>query len=93
MISEGKMDEIEAIEHRKESVGHLETTTGKPLGKDIDDALRFTLDCDGDEIEWTEEEERKVLRKIDMVILPLVIASSPCLNLPCRPRRLTDHDN
>lgn len=35
-----------------------------------DDALKMALDADGET--WSEEEERHVLRKIDLVVVPLV---------------------
>jgi hypothetical protein len=36
----------------------------------VDDALAFIAGSADDE--WTEEEERRVLRKIDFVVVPLV---------------------
>jgi hypothetical protein len=38
--------------------------------KGVDDALAFIAGSADDE--WTEEEERRVLRKIDFVVVPLV---------------------
>lgn len=41
----------------------------KPI-KGVDDALQFAAEHGSDE--WSEEEERKVLRKIDYRLIPLV---------------------
>lgn len=54
---------------------HTETTEGnlnegKPSIQHADDALAFVTDHEN--VAWTREEEAKVLRKIDLVILPLV---------------------
>lgn len=40
----------------------------------VDDALQMAID--GQDEMWTEEEERKVLWKIDLTITPLVFYSS-----------------
>ena len=48
----------------------LETAAEKTPAKDVDDALRFTLESI--HITWTEKEEKKVVRKIDAVVLSLV---------------------
>jgi hypothetical protein len=40
------------------------------LKSGTDDALQMAID--GQDETWTEEEERRVLRKIDMAITPLV---------------------
>ena len=51
-----------------------EVVEGKPDVRHADDALAFVTGHES--VVWTAEEERKVLRKIDCVILPLV-------HLPC----------
>lgn len=38
--------------------------------KGVDDALGMALDSQ--EETWTEDEERRVLRKIDLVVIPMV---------------------
>lgn len=43
-------------------------------GRGIDDAFRFAVD--GSDVTWTPAEERKVIWKIDAVVLPLVRAYS-----------------
>jgi hypothetical protein len=52
------------IEHNEEAQEPVKTT------KSADDAYRFVLESD--DIEWTEEEERKLLWKIDLRVLVLV---------------------
>lgn len=73
MTPKAEIKTVEAVSQTNtDGVRDLESTKAN-LGKDVDDAFRFTLESEGAEISWTEEEERKVVRKIDMVILPLVI--------------------
>lgn len=49
-----------------------ETTEKNPtiIQPGMDDALQMAID--GQDETWTEQEERRVLRKIDMVLIPLV---------------------
>jgi hypothetical protein len=62
MTSKREIDEVEVAGDRT-----------KVAGPDKDDALQFAL---ANEEPWAEEEERRVLRKIDMVLLPLVSDNS-----------------
>lgn len=59
-------------------VDHIESQKSIKELKGVDDALGFALTHD--EIEWTEQEERKVIRKIDFRLLPLVLFSHPSLH-------------
>ncbi|KAK2801450.1 hypothetical protein FQN51_005344 [Onygenales sp. PD_10] len=43
----------------------------KSIGPGVDDALAFAIG-DGNEVIWTEDEERRILRKIDFLLVPLV---------------------
>ena len=52
----------------------IEDVDGKTQPKDVDDALRFAIQTE--DIDWTKAEERKVVWKIDAVILSLVRSSS-----------------
>jgi hypothetical protein len=59
-------DEIDAV-------SRLETADSTPLKKQtkgLDDALVFV--SGREPIEWTEQEERKVVRKIDFVLVTMV---------------------
>jgi ribulose 1,5-bisphosphate synthetase/thiazole synthase len=52
--------------------GHESNVVAKPtykVGADVDDALQLALI--DTEVSWSEEEERKVVRKIDLVLLPV----------------------
>ncbi|KAK2770490.1 hypothetical protein FQN53_005501 [Emmonsiellopsis sp. PD_33] len=40
----------------------------KSIGPGVDDALAFAIG-DGDEVVWTEDEERRILRKIDFLLI------------------------
>jgi hypothetical protein len=44
---------------------------------EADDALQMALDSQGDT--WTEEEEARVLRKIDFIMVPMVCNTAPAL--------------
>lgn len=57
------------VEHDEESVQELKT------GHAVDDALQFVREHD--EIDWTPEEERKILWKIDIRIIVLVSKRAP----------------
>ena len=60
--------EAEAIEGFRQD--DVESEIGKNTSRDVDDALRFTLESN--QVTWTEEQERKVVRKIDAVVLSMV---------------------
>lgn len=45
--------------------------SGEPIQKkEVDDVLRFAIESEN--LTWTPEEEAKVVRKIDFIILPMV---------------------
>jgi hypothetical protein len=63
-------EEITIVETATTSSG--EQHEEKIVIKRADDAFQFAADAE--EISWTPAEERRVVRKIDVVILPLVSA-------------------
>lgn len=65
-----------AYNHAGPGIGEVEDLK-LPVGKDVDVAAAFLLQLDPSitETPITEEEARKVLRKIDWTILPLLTAS------------------
>jgi MFS transporter, ACS family, allantoate permease len=69
-MSNSKVDSeaIERVDSIVPSIGAIEK--GDYQGKRVDDALQFALERG--QATWTIEEEAKVLRKIDMTLLPLV---------------------
>ena len=60
--------ETDAVEHASPAV--MEDVDTKALIRGADDALKFATESEG--ITWTDAEERRVLWKIDGVILSLV---------------------
>lgn len=71
----------EAIEVARQT--DLESADEKKASRDVDDALRFTLEST--HTTWTEDEEKKVVRKIDAVVLSMVcrtlLPSPPCASI------------
>lgn len=65
MASKGDTDNIEHA-----SSATIEDADLKRITRDHDDALKFAVESES--ISWTEAEEKKVLWKIDAVILTLV---------------------
>lgn len=51
---------------------HVESTPGIEKRPDVggDDGLAFVLENGQDK--WTKEEEKRVVRKIDLIVLPMV---------------------
>ncbi|OQV02701.1 hypothetical protein CLAIMM_07851 [Cladophialophora immunda] len=64
--------ETDTVEHASADV--VENVDLKPRTRDVDDALRFAAESEG--ITWTEAEEKKVVWKIDAVILSLLFIGS-----------------
>jgi hypothetical protein len=64
--------ETDTVEHA--SAVATEELDAKPHNRDADDALWFAAESEA--ITWTDAEERKVLWKIDGVILSLVSSST-----------------
>lgn len=66
--TKGESEAIERVESNVPSIAGV----GKDdyQGKRVDDALQFALERG--QTTWTIEEEKKILRKIDMVLLPLM---------------------
>jgi hypothetical protein len=67
MLDKAETDEVEVgRSHDDEAIYDKQDT----LGQGVDDALKFVMG--GEEGSWTDEEERRVLRKIDLILVPLV---------------------
>lgn len=64
--------EADTVEHT--SVDTVESIGEKVYGQDADDAQAFAVESEG--ITWTPQEERRVVWKIDAVILSLVRSST-----------------
>ena len=63
------MDKLE-IQNFTAIVTQSEDGEAQKIRNDVDDARKF---LDGrEQISWTEEEERRLVRKIDMRLVPLV---------------------
>ena len=65
MTFKASADSVESVSPRV-----VESMDEKQHIQDADDALKFATESEG--ISWTEQEEKRVVRKIDAVILSLV---------------------
>lgn len=65
-------EEVETVTTDQNEAGYAEKQD--PSGRGLDDALPFAMGAEEDS--WTDEEERRVLRKIDFVVVPLVWKAS-----------------
>lgn len=66
ITQQAQMEHIEKLESHR----YIEPTK-TALNRGTDDALNFT--ATHEDITWTPDEERRLLRKLDMRIIPLVI--------------------
>ena len=79
--------DTDTLEHA--STATVEEADSKPHPRDVDDALNFATQIEN--VDWTEAEEKKVVWKIDAVILSLVRPiSRHSVDLYNPPRFVTD---
>lgn len=64
-FSKENIDTHEVLSHVRTIDGRLVDVTG-----DVDEAMKYALD--NEEVELTEEENKRLLRKIDLFLLPLI---------------------
>ncbi|KAK2807940.1 hypothetical protein FQN50_005182 [Emmonsiellopsis sp. PD_5] len=63
------------IEAQNAHMGNLDDEKQKSIGPGVDDALAFAIG-DGNEVVWTDDEERRILRKIDFLLVPLIFLAN-----------------
>lgn len=60
----------------KDAITHVErATTTRPNKEDVDTAARWLADAHVEDTAFTYEEERAVLRRVDLRVLPLLLGA------------------
>jgi MFS family permease len=64
-----------ALHNDKDAIAHIERTQLAPLPFKIDAAAKFLESAEVEDVSFTYEEERAVLKRIDLRILPLLLGA------------------